>query len=296
MPWSDLPETSKFERARRREAYRRFGRAVMGGKPQTLPQLDEVRDRLRLFDQTYLGLHPIEVQKIVGTAGRNSDFDKAWLPRRYDVQERWRQLELAFPEGGFPPIVVYKLGDSYFVVDGHHRVALARAHKVEYIDAEVTELHPRRPLPEGLDIGRIIFAEQERCFMETSGLAEAVPHAHIEFSKPNGYPELLELIQMYAYRLVLERNEVVPPPQAAQHWYVNVYQRAVEAIRAEKLHEAFPHATEADLYLLVHERRLALFPDRGYVSMEDMARELGEQKGRRGVRGAVRRITRSPAD
>src|SRR3990170_611468 len=257
MPWSDLPETSTFERARRREAYRRFGRAVTGGKKSaTLKDLDEVRERLRLFDQTYQGLMPIEVANIVGTAGRIMEFDRNFLPRRDDVQERWRNLERAYPDSGFPPIIVYKLNDMYFVVDGHHRVAIAKQKKVDFIDAEVTELHPRRALPEGLDLGRIIFAEQERIFLEESGLEEALPDVNIEFSKPDGYPELLELIQMYGYRLMLERNEVVTPPVAAEHWYRNIYQPAVDAIRNESLHEIFPRATEADLYLLVHQRRL----------------------------------------
>jgi hypothetical protein len=294
VPWSDLPETSSFERARRREAYRRFGRAVTGGKKSaTLKDLDEVRERLRLFDQTYQGLMPIEVANIVGTAGRNMEFDKNFLPRRQGVQERWRRLELAYPDSGFPPIVVYKLNDMYFVVDGHHRVAIAKQKKVDFIDAEVTELHPRRALPEGLDLGRIIFAEQERVFLEESGMTEALPEVKIEFSKPDGYPELLELIQMYGYRLMLERNEVVTPPVAAEHWYRNIYQPAVDAIRNENLHEIFPRATEADLYLLVHQRRLALFPERGYVSMEDMARELKKREASRPVRRAVRRLTGS---
>ena len=294
MPWSDLPETSTFERARRREAYRRFGRAVSGGKRSaTLKDLDEVRERLRLFDQTYQGLMPIEVSQIVGTAGRNMEFDNNFLPRRHDVQERWRRLELAYPDGGFPPIVVYKLNDMFFVVDGHHRVAIAKQKKVDFIDAEVTQLHPRRALPEGLDLGRVIFAEQERIFMEESGLSEALPDVKIEFSKPDGYPELLELIQMYGYRLMLERKEFISPSQAAAHWHMNIYEPAVEAIRNEKLHQIFPRATEADLYLLVHQRRLVLFPERGYVSMEDMARELKEREAKRPVRRAVRKLTGS---
>ena len=292
MPWSDLPEISTFDRARRREAYRRFARAVTG-RTAALPELDEIKERLRLFDQTYLGVRPIEVSKIVGTAGRNSDFDKDFLPRRQDVRERWRRIERAYPDGGFPPIVVYKLGDSYFVVDGHHRVAICRQQKIDFIDAEVTELHPRRALPEGLDLGRIILAEQERVFMEESGLADARPAVRIEFSKPNGYPELLQLIQMYGYRLMLERDAVVSRAEAGAHWYDDIYVPAVEAIRNERLPEAFPRATEPDLYLLVHERRLGLFPERGYVSMEDMAREIGERASRRPVRRAVRRITRT---
>ncbi len=43
------------------------------------------------------------------------------------------------------PVRVYKIGDSYFVEDGNHRVSVARYHGVEWIDAEVTEFHIRLP-------------------------------------------------------------------------------------------------------------------------------------------------------
>ena len=36
-------------------------------------------------------------------------------------------------------MTLYKLGDDYFVQDGHHRVSVARFHGVEWMDAEVTE-------------------------------------------------------------------------------------------------------------------------------------------------------------
>jgi ParB-like chromosome segregation protein Spo0J len=39
-----------------------------------------------------------------------------------------------------PPIEVQELGGAYFVADGHHRIALARERKADFIDAEVTRL------------------------------------------------------------------------------------------------------------------------------------------------------------
>ncbi len=39
----------------------------------------------------------------------------------------------------FPPVSLYKVGDAYFVVDGNHRVSVARYHGVEWMDADVTE-------------------------------------------------------------------------------------------------------------------------------------------------------------
>jgi ParB-like chromosome segregation protein Spo0J len=35
------------------------------------------------------------------------------------------------------PVVLYEIGGSYFVLDGNHRVRVARYHGVEMIDAEV---------------------------------------------------------------------------------------------------------------------------------------------------------------
>jgi hypothetical protein len=37
-------------------------------------------------------------------------------------------------------VSLYKIGDSYFVDDGNHRVSVARYQGVEMIDAEVMEL------------------------------------------------------------------------------------------------------------------------------------------------------------
>ena len=71
---------------------------------------------------------------------RGGDFDRDFQPRRPDVRERWRRVERAFPEAGFPPIVVYQLGDAYFVIDGHHRVAIAR--QDEYSDSEPGRAQP----------------------------------------------------------------------------------------------------------------------------------------------------------
>ena len=47
----------------------------------------------------------------------------------------------ALPGGGeeLPSVSLYKMGSFYFVLDGHHRVSVARYHGVEWIDAHVTE-------------------------------------------------------------------------------------------------------------------------------------------------------------
>jgi hypothetical protein len=293
VTWDPLPST--FERARRREAYRRFGRIVTGPRDRGLLPLDEVSQRLRFFEQSYVGIRPIRVARIVGTAGRTEDFDRDFLPLRADTRERWTRLERAYPQGGFPPIIVYQVKESYFVVDGHHRVAIAKQRKIEMIDAEVTELRTRSPIPAGADIGRIIYAAQQQLFMEDSGLERAHPEAHILFSRPHGYVELLELVKVHGFHLMMERGSVVPIEEVAGDWYDVVYLPTVEAIGRERLLEAFPRCTEADLFLWVWQRRRAIFPETGGMSLEDTVRSVGRQEGRRlGTR--ARRAAKRQAD
>ena len=278
MSWEPGALVSSFEKARRKEAYRRLA-ALIGGKGRDeLLSLEEVRQKLRLFDQTYEGIQPIAVEAIVGSAGRPADFDRNFVPINPEVRERWRRIELAFPQGAFPPIVVYRLGQMYFVVDGHHRVAVAKHRGVEFIDAEVTKLHPRFEIPPGADIGHLILLEQARMFMEESGLERARPEAGIQFSRPDGYVELLELVKTHGYHVMVERGEVVPVEEIAADWYDWIYLPTTEAIRRERLSELFPEATEADLFLWIWQRRRALFPERGGMTLEEAVRVTREQE------------------
>jgi hypothetical protein len=273
-----------FGRARRRSAYRRLARVVGGqtGARELLP-LDEAERRLRPFQRRYVGLRAIPLHQVVGTDSRGADFDRDFLPRRPEIGERWRRVEQAFPEGDFPPIVVYQLGDAYFVVDGHHRVAIARQRGMETIDAEVTELQARWHLPADADVVELIHAEQERFFMVESGLDRARPDARIRFNRPAGYIELLENVQIHGYHLMLAAGRALPREEIAADWYERVYLGALEAIRGEQLDESCPDATEADLFLTVYRRRRELVPDCGCTPLDEAARRVTEdwRKGRR---------------
>jgi hypothetical protein len=264
---------STFGRARRREAYRRLADVVRRRRSrQPLLDLDEVRRRLRVFEQSYIGVRPVPLSKIVGTVSRTSDFDRDFLPRRSEIGERWKRVEQTYAEGDFPPITVYELDGSYFVLDGHHRVAVARQRGVEYIDAEITRLRSRWHLPEGADIGRVILTEQRELFMDESALSRARPEVGIEFSRPQGYIELLEQIKVHGYNLMMERGEILSPEEIAADWYDRVYQPTVRAIKREGLWDLWPHATKADLFLWVSERRRELFPDHGGMDIDEAVR------------------------
>jgi hypothetical protein len=281
MRWEQLPINTTFDRARRKEVYRRLSDVVRRTDGEELLYLDDLRNRVRLFEQTYVGVLPIPVERVVGSAGHTDEFDKDWLPRRPEVAERWMRLERAFPDGEFPPIIVYQVGESFFVVDGHHRVALARQKGIEYIDAEITRLRARFELPAGIDVGRIILAEQQHMFMELSGLERARPEARIDFSRPRGYVELLEIVKVYAYQVSVDQGRVVPIEEAAGEFYDSMYLPTIETIKQEGLGEVIENHTEADLFLWVYERRQSLFAEYGELGLEDVVRREKQERQRR---------------
>ena len=82
----------------------------------------------------------VEVGAIVGSVGRCGSFDAGFLPVCSCSRERWKRVYGAFLEGKvLPPVELYKLGGVYFVVDGNHRVSVARYRGAAAVDAFVTE-------------------------------------------------------------------------------------------------------------------------------------------------------------
>ena len=175
---------------------------------ERLLELDEVERRLKPFGRRYVGVRAIPLDAIVGTDGRASSFTRDFRPLHAFSRDRLRSLESAFADGGFPPIVAVKLGETYFVIDGHHRAALARRGGAEKIDADVTELIARVPLSAGADMLEVVLRELERIFLEDSGLAEGRPGVRVPVSRPAHYLELLENIQVHGYHMMRERGRV----------------------------------------------------------------------------------------
>src|ERR687886_2345054 len=134
-----------FSSARRRAFLRRVG-AYLRNDPSSnrLLSFDEVKSALGAVEQVYLGMRTVPVAKIVGSVGRHRDFDRAFLPSKGDLGDRWKRIDRMMHRAEeLPPVSLYKIGDAYFVRDGNHRVSVAHQIGVEMIDAEVIELRSR---------------------------------------------------------------------------------------------------------------------------------------------------------
>ena len=107
----------------------------------TLREMAQTLNNKRVVQQHDGGIHDIDISKIVGSIGRAQDFDRDFMPANDHVLHRWVNIDRIYHDGvGLPAIEVFKLGDEYFVEDGHHRVSVAKFHGQKYIDAHVIEI------------------------------------------------------------------------------------------------------------------------------------------------------------
>lgn len=129
-----------FELARRKAAWRDW-LSRLTRKKNNLLSLDEIRQRLLLTGQHYLGYRMVPLDKIVGSEGRFLEFDRAFYPREKRTKDRWLKIDQAhYDDVVLPPVELIKVGQLYFVRDGNHRVSVARARGHQVIDAYVTEI------------------------------------------------------------------------------------------------------------------------------------------------------------
>ena len=238
-----------------------------------LVPLKEVRRRLKLLHEEYRGITPIRVDAIIGSADRSAQFTRKFKPRINEQRERMHQIQLAFPDGDFPPIKVYKVDDAYFVRDGHIRVAAAKQMGVAAIDAEITELETDATLTPDVEIIDLVHIEQHRLLLSDTELHTVDPEADLRVSRPAGYAKLRESIASHGYRLIQDSGELLSPADVAGDWYTNVYLPSVAALEESEIMEAFPHSTAADLFLWLERRRWAMLPEHRTVSLEDVAKE-----------------------
>lgn len=86
-----------------------------------------------------LGTASIPIQWIAGSENRSRDFDRGFNPTQTRTETRWEQIFALMETGDtLPPVDLLRIGDHYYVRDGHHRISVAKALGRESVDAVVT--------------------------------------------------------------------------------------------------------------------------------------------------------------
>lgn len=142
--WFDLHATgapaldaeADFRRARRAHRVARTARTFRRGRVPRHPLT--LSDRLAVSGASRR-LQVVRLDSVVGTLEPSVHFDARFRPGSEFLRRRWERIALAYRRGdALPPIEVVKRPDGYYVVDGRHRVSVARALGHADIDAWVT--------------------------------------------------------------------------------------------------------------------------------------------------------------
>jgi hypothetical protein len=137
--WQMQRAADLHDRARAEAARRQLWRALRGHRASLL-SLASVEAACTVVECRCAGLQTVRISQIRGTRGsRCCDFDPDFRPLTTRDRWRWLQIAIARLRGlKLPPVDLIEVDGMYFVVDGHHRISVARALGETYIQAQVT--------------------------------------------------------------------------------------------------------------------------------------------------------------
>ena len=246
-----------FQRVRRRQVMSRLARRLARdpGDVDVILPFEEVVDALGRVEERYVGLQTIDLDSILGTVDRTKGFDRQFRPTTARVRARWERIANAVRRGEpMPPISLFKIGEVYFVRDGHHRVSVARALGRTEIDAYVVEVRTRVGADRTLTIDHLPKKSHERVFHERVPLPGRA-RGRIRVSDGWRYAVLAEAVEAWAFRLMQDRAEFLDRATAARLWFDEEYVPVVEMLREADMLGA---GTETDAYMRVSGQRYRL--------------------------------------
>jgi hypothetical protein len=247
---SRVDAQTDFTRARRRRALARLS-ARLRREPSDFALIlpfEEVVAALGRRSERHIGLESIPLDSIVGTEGRQRDFDRGFRPTSGRTRGRWERIATAARQGeSFPPIDVYRIGEVHFVKDGHHRVSVARAQGLDTIDAYVTEVITEVGADRKITLADLPIKSHERVFFERVPLAPEA-RARIELRDEWRYAGLAEGIEAWGFRAMQEGGEPMTRQQVAEAWFNEEYVPVVEMLREA---EMLGKGTETEAYIRI---------------------------------------------
>lgn len=267
-----------FQKIRRKAAFQ----SILGhltGKRHELLSYEDVRKQLRAIEGADRHLLDIPLDAIVGSVNRYSDFNRDFLPKRSISAERWARVKAATQDMlGLPPIEVYRIGDVYFVLDGNHRVSVARQVNARFIQAYVKDVHARISLTSDVQASDLIVKSEYADFLEKTDLNVLRPQCNLETTSPGRHPFLLQQIEAVHFNLESQKKTNIPYQQAVLYWYDQIFFPIIEIIREDNLLEFYPDRTETDLFVWILKYQNELKKGLGWnISVESTVKRLGRK-------------------
>lgn len=266
-----------FLRARRRAAISAVRRRLHGRSAtyDVLLPFDEVVAALGRRGERDLGEQVIDIDSVVGSVDRNTGFDRLFRPTSDEVERRFSRIDAALRRGEeVPPIDVYRIGDVHFVIDGHHRVAVGRALGWTTINAHVIEVLTAVGAGRNLRLEDLPTKGHERVFAERVPLPPRM-RARIELHRGEDFGTLAEMVEAWSFRYMQQRGRMLDRREAAETWFTEEFEPAVEVLRRTGL---LTDSTDAEGYLRLSCERYQLLRSHSWDD-ETIARLLGAHTG-----------------
>lgn len=199
------------------------------------------------------GVRTVALEYIVGSIGRYKDFDSRFQLKHRMPSDRFRSIKEAMRLGKpLGPVKLYQIKDSFYVLDGNHRIAAAKELGHDEILARIVELAPSKNTRQNL-----LYCERSE-FLDRTQLT-----ANIDISEVGQYERLMEQITQHHQHL-RQNGEEVSFADAALDWYSTIYRQLCAIIRRSRLIESFPKRTIADLYAYITYYQWSDFRRRRY--------------------------------
>jgi hypothetical protein len=249
---------SDFMRARRHQVLSSLAARLQGGREDVVQSMsfDDVVAALGRRGEHYVGTKVIELDAIIGSVDKERDFDRRFRPTSARSRERWERLARASRTGEvISPIDVYRIGEHYFVRDGHHRVSVARSMGEKLIEARITAIDT---LLTPVDIGTR--AEVDGKFWRRLML-ERVPftgeaRAAVAVDVPEQYGEIAEAVEAWAARTMHAEGAYMDKVTMAKRWYAEEFAPVVEMIEEAGVRGDKERPAEAFLRVACERYRL----------------------------------------
>ena len=248
-------ETSEdFAKARNKPLFNEI-QHFLNPEETTLISFSDIKKMLKPGNETYLGMKTVPVKLIVGSESRYQDFDNRFFPKKMHLKTRWEHIDMAhIKDINLPPITLYELGGLYFVRDGNHRVSVAKAKGVEFIDAEVVSLQSEihlNPKDSLQKITKQVISYEKRVFYSETGFGDVTDYWVLDFSVPGQYDVIYNHILTHKYYINMNKTEEIGMDQAILSWFRTVYLPVIRVIDRHHVLKYFKGRTKSDMYVYI---------------------------------------------
>jgi hypothetical protein len=267
-----------FLRVRRRATLSRLT-ARLRGEPDDVGVIlpfEEVVEALGFISERSVGNEVVPLDLILGTVDRGRDFDRRFRPTSTRVRNRWEQIAAAMRRGeSMPPVDLARVGEIYFVRDGHHRVSVSRALGRAEIDAHVTEVVTRVDASRAIKLTDLPMKSHERVFFERVPVPEDA-RGELVLSDPWEFAGLAEAVEAWGFRAMRDRGELLDRETTAALWLETEYRPVVAMLREADM---IAGSTETEAYMRIAAERYRLL--RTHTWSDDVLQRVLQGRRRR---------------